>query len=68
MHSDQDERHLSPDDLAEREGVPVTTIYQWNRLGDRPPLHADRPPRPLPAGRCCPAWEDSRYAGQEAVQ
>lgn len=24
--------HLSPEDLAEREGVPLETVYRWNRL------------------------------------
>lgn len=30
------EKHLSPEDLAEREGVPIATIYQWNSRGDGP--------------------------------
>lgn len=30
-------RHLSPDQLAEREGVPVTTIYQWRSRRTGPP-------------------------------
>lgn len=29
-------RHLTPEDLAEREGVPVATIYQWNYRGGGP--------------------------------
>jgi hypothetical protein len=24
-------KHLSPADLAEREGVPLDTVYRWNR-------------------------------------
>ena len=31
-----DERHLSPADLAEREGVSVDTVYAWNRDGSGP--------------------------------
>lgn len=30
------ETHLSPADLAEREGVPLETIYAWNRTGAGP--------------------------------
>lgn len=29
--------HLSPEQLAEREGVPVTTIYQWRSRRTGPP-------------------------------
>jgi predicted DNA-binding transcriptional regulator AlpA len=36
VHSESEDRHLSPADLAKREGVPVTTVYQWNRLGTGP--------------------------------
>jgi predicted DNA-binding transcriptional regulator AlpA len=28
---------MSPEDLAEREDVPLGTIYQWNSRGDGPP-------------------------------
>jgi predicted DNA-binding transcriptional regulator AlpA len=31
------ERHLSPNELAEREGVPLETVYGWNRTGSAPP-------------------------------
>jgi predicted DNA-binding transcriptional regulator AlpA len=31
------EKHLSVEDLAEREGVPVQTVYGWNKTGDGPP-------------------------------
>ena len=31
------DEHLSPDDLAERLGVPVKTVYQWNTSGLGPP-------------------------------
>jgi excisionase family DNA binding protein len=28
--------HLSPEQLAEREGVPLDTVYGWNRKGAGP--------------------------------
>ena len=66
MHEDEPERHLSPEDLAAREGVPVATIYQWNRLGTGP--------RYMRIGRHARyrlsdviSWENSRYAGQGAM-
>jgi predicted DNA-binding transcriptional regulator AlpA len=31
------EKHLSPEDLAEREGVPLETVYVWNKAGTAPP-------------------------------
>lgn len=59
------ERHLSPGDLAEREGVPVETVYQWNSRG--------LGPRYMKIGKHVRykladvvAWENSRYA-KEAV-
>ncbi len=30
------EKHLTPADLAEREGVPLQTVYQWNSRGEGP--------------------------------
>ena len=30
-------KHLSPADLAEREGVPLDTVYLWNRKRTGPP-------------------------------
>jgi predicted DNA-binding transcriptional regulator AlpA len=30
------EQHLSPEDLAKREGVPIGTVYQWNSRGTGP--------------------------------
>ena len=29
-------RHLSPAELAEREGVPLETVYAWNKDGTAP--------------------------------
>ena len=31
-----DDRHLSPADLAAREGVPLATVYDWNSKGVGP--------------------------------
>jgi hypothetical protein len=31
-----EDRHLSPEDLAERENVPVSTVYSWNYMGTGP--------------------------------
>ena len=28
---------MSPEDLADREGVPVPTVYQWRSRGTGPP-------------------------------
>lgn len=30
------DKHLSPAELAEREGVPLETVYLWNRKGTGP--------------------------------
>ncbi|OLT29037.1 hypothetical protein BJF83_13115 [Nocardiopsis sp. CNR-923] len=30
------DKHLSPQELAEREGVPLATVYQWNHRGEGP--------------------------------
>jgi predicted DNA-binding transcriptional regulator AlpA len=53
------EKHLSPEQLAEREGVPVQTVYSWNKTGDGPVY--------MKIGRHCRykladiiAWENSR--------
>lgn len=55
------EKHLTPGDLAEREGVPVKTVYQWNSTGTGP--------RYMKIGRHVRyrladviAWENERYA------
>ncbi|MFG1619519.1 helix-turn-helix transcriptional regulator [Nonomuraea wenchangensis] len=53
--------HLSVEDLAARYGVPVHTIYEWNKMRTGP--------RYMRIGRHCrykladvEAWENSRYA------
>jgi excisionase family DNA binding protein len=55
------DRNLTPQDLAEREGVPVPTIYKWNSEGSGP--------RYMVIGRHVRyrladviAWENRRYA------
>jgi predicted DNA-binding transcriptional regulator AlpA len=30
------DKHLSPEDLAEREGVSLQTVYHWNKTGGGP--------------------------------
>ncbi|WP_372455493.1 helix-turn-helix transcriptional regulator [Nonomuraea sediminis] len=54
-------KHLTPEDLAERVGVPVSTVYQWNSRGGGP--------RFMRIGRYVRykiadvnAWEESLYA------
>jgi excisionase family DNA binding protein len=36
LRTDGTERHLTVEQLAEREGVPVTTVYWWNQTGKAP--------------------------------
>lgn len=56
------DRHLTIKDLAEREGVPVATVYQWNAKGTSPRyLRIGRHVRYRLADVI--AWEDGRYAG-----
>ena len=31
-----DDKHLSPEELAEREGVPLQTVYGWNKTRTGP--------------------------------
>ncbi len=33
-----DGEHLTPEELAGRERVPLATIYQWNSRGNGPPF------------------------------
>lgn len=56
------EKHLTITELAEREGVPVTTVYTWNYTGTGP--------RYMKIGRHVRykiadviTWENSRYCG-----
>ncbi|MEV6820185.1 helix-turn-helix domain-containing protein [Nocardiopsis dassonvillei] len=60
------EKHLSPEELAERESVPLQTVYQWNHRGDGP--------RFMKIGRHVRyrladvlAWEESRYVDRRGV-
>lgn len=60
------ERHLSPEQLAEREGVELATVYQWNSRGGGPPF--------MKIGRLVRyrladviAWEDAQYRRREAA-
>ena len=34
--ADAEEKHLGPGQLADREGVPVATVYGWNKTGTGP--------------------------------
>lgn len=55
-------RHLSITDLAEREGVPIKTVYDWNTKGTGPRfMKIGRHVRYKVADVI--AWENSRYAG-----
>jgi excisionase family DNA binding protein len=56
-----DHRHLTPQDLADRAGVPLATVYRWNSEGTGP--------RYMTLGRHARyrladvlAWENRRYA------
>ena len=61
MTANQD-KHLSPEDLAEREGVPLQTVYGWNRDRTGPPfMKIGRHVRYKLADVI--AWEESRYVG-----
>ena len=50
VQSDAKGAHLTPRQLAEREGVPLQTVYIWN-MNHRSEDHADRPTCPLPPRR-----------------
>lgn len=61
-----DDKHLTPEDLAEREGVPLSTIYVWNSRG--------LGPRYMRIGRHVRyklrdviEWENERYATEAVV-
>ena len=58
-----DDKHLTPEDLAEREGVPVQTVYGWNSKAAGP--------RFMKIGRHVRyrladviEWENGRYVGK----
>jgi hypothetical protein len=58
--------HLSPDGLAEREGVPLDTVYRWNRLRIGPPyMKIGRHVRYRLADVI--AWENSRFVGSRTA-
>lgn len=53
------DKHLSPEDLAEREGVPLQTVYGWNKTRKGPQyMRIGRYVRYRLADVV--AWEDSR--------
>jgi excisionase family DNA binding protein len=59
------EKHLSPEDLAERLGVPVMTVYDWNKHGNAPPrMKIGRHVRYRLADVI--AWEQARFVGDQA--
>jgi predicted DNA-binding transcriptional regulator AlpA len=54
-----DEKHLSPEQLAEREGVALGTVYTWNKSASGPPyLRVGRHVRYRLVDVL--AWEESR--------
>ncbi|MGH3768768.1 MAG: helix-turn-helix transcriptional regulator [Pseudonocardiaceae bacterium] len=60
------EKHLTIKGLAEREDVPVATVYQWNTKGTSPRyLRIGRHVRYRLADVI--AWENERYAGGGAT-
>lgn len=57
--------HLTPAELAERERVPLETVYGWNKTGDGPPrMKIGRHVRYRLADVI--AWEKSRIVGKTA--
>jgi len=54
------DKHLSPKDLAEREDVPLATVYVWNSRGEGPRyLRIGKHVRYRLADVI--AWENTRY-------
>jgi predicted DNA-binding transcriptional regulator AlpA len=61
-HGEKHATHLSPEALAEREGVPIETVYGWNKKRTGPPyFRAGRHVRYRLAD--VEAWENSRMVG-----
>jgi predicted DNA-binding transcriptional regulator AlpA len=61
-----DDKHLSAEDLAEREGVPLQTVYGWNKTGAGPRyMKIGRHVRYRPADVI--AWENSRVVGSRTA-
>lgn len=59
------EAHLSVEDLARREGVPVQTVYGWNKTGTGPKyMRIGRHVRYRLADVL--KWEESRLVGSRA--
>lgn len=59
------ESHLTVEDLARREGVPVQTVYYWNKTGDGPKyLRIGRHVRYRVTDVI--AWEDARLVDSRA--
>jgi predicted DNA-binding transcriptional regulator AlpA len=57
--SDQSQKHISPEQLADREDVSIQTIYHWNKTGTGPRyMRLGRHVRYRLADVL--AWEDSR--------
>ncbi len=60
-----DENLYSPEQLAERLGVPVATVFRWNYLGTGPlPLHVGRHLRYRPSD--VNDWLEERAAESRA--
>lgn len=58
-----EDKHLSPEDLAEREGVPLQTVYGWNKTRTGPKyMKIGRHVRYRFADVL--AWEASRLVGR----
>lgn len=57
--------HLSPQDVADREGVPLSTVYQWRSRGGGPPgFRVGRHVRFRLADVV--AWEESQIAADRS--
>ena len=62
MFQHHGEKHLTPQDLAEREGVPLQTVYGWNKTRSGPEyMRIGRHVRYRLADVI--AWEKSRTVG-----